>query len=87
MAGEIKISLEEHRQQSLVWQQVEEAIEPEIEIPEPWGELEVLNRYVENYGRLSLLLESYVKLLQEDRQRILGAVVALLDVDANLLKQ
>lgn len=87
MAGEIRISREEFEKQGAVWKQSEEDISPEIYVLEPYGELEVLNKYLEFYGELSLLLEEYVELLEEDRGRILGAVEEMLTADANLLKE
>lgn len=87
MAGEINVKLYEYLKQSQVWKQAEEEIEPKINTLEPCGELEVLNQYIETYGKLSLLVENYVKLLEEDRTRILEAIVTLLEADANLINQ
>lgn len=85
MAGEIKISPEEFTKQSEDWKQTEGEIAPEINRLEPYGELEVLNRYISNYGKLSLLIGDYVKLLQEDRDRIFCAVATFLDEQEKLL--
>lgn len=86
MAEEIKISPQEFVQQIEEWKQKEELINPEINTLEPFGELEVLNRYINNYGKMSLLIGDYLKLLQEDRNRIFGAIATFLEAEAKLLK-
>ena len=52
---------------------------------EPWGKSEVLNRYLENYGKLSLLIEQYVALLQEDIAYIYEAAGTLVETEGKLL--
>lgn len=87
MTVKISVDMYEYWKQNDAWKKAEEEIEPEIKVKEPFGNLEVLNRYIENYKKLSLLVENYVKLLEEDRTRIFSAVTALMDVDGNLLRQ
>lgn len=83
--SDIRMSMLATEQQKDIWKEAEEAIDPKIREMEMWGELEVLKRYLEDYGKLSSLMKSYVALLSEDRERIYGAVQAFMEVEAKLL--
>lgn len=85
MSEIIRISLSELEEQNEQLKAAEELVEPKAEVMEPWGEAEVLNRYLENYGKLSLLIEQYVSLLQEDITYIYEAAGTLVETEGKLL--
>lgn len=85
MSEIIRISLSELEEQNEQLKAAEELVEPKAEVMEPRGEAEVLNRYLENYGKLSLLIEQYVSLLQEDIAYIYEAAGTLVETEGKLL--
>ena len=78
----MRMSLREFKTDKL--QNAEEGINTEIHQIEMKGELEVLNRYLENYAKIAVLLENYKELLKEDRERIYEAAGSFQEADRKM---
>ena len=51
------------------------------------GELETLNKYLENFNRFTILLGKYTEWVKTDMERNKQAVLAMLEVDENLISK
>lgn len=64
---------------------VGELVEPEIQEMKAWGESAVVDRYLEDYKKMSLLVGQYVSLLKEDLEYVCDAAGELLVADRQIL--